>query len=116
MFTPIKNAIQRWQISLIALSIVKTPNGTINPTITQRQISFLGMIQAYKAKELNIMSSDQANIQFAFGYFQVHTLNLNLNLKTTDFIVYQNKQYIIKSINDFSQWGYFEYIIVQKNQ
>lgn len=114
-FRAIQQSIQRWQVPLVAKIKVITETGKITPTTIITEIDFKGSVQPYTPEEAEIEGVENNNAIWSFQWLQIHTSNLALGLKTRDSIVYNNKNYIIKSILNYSEWGYIQYNVFLAN-
>ena len=100
------NTLTGWQVPL---TLVRITQNVVEGDLatTENQYPFMGVIQPLKTEELLAKPEGQRS----WNYYWIHT-NSNLDFRTADKILYQNTQYKITGIKDYSLNGFRELEVI----
>lgn len=101
-------ALSGWMQNMVFTLIAQVVNGVFTVTETPTNIAFQGVWQPFTAQQLMIKPEGERG----WKWFTVHTL-VSLPAKLDDVITYRGTQYRIKEKLDYSEYGYFEYHLVE---
>jgi len=107
MIPQMNNALNGWlsDITIDKLTIFIQDFQAIS---TKETILFQGVVQPYKPSELEIQAAGNR----IFAWIRIHTIT-DLIIKPQDKIIYNNKQYKVWSVQDYSMAGYYEYTCIE---
>ena len=103
----VSGAIQDYFQNMIFEQLTKTVSGFQNVEKAM-PINFRGMIQPYTERRLMILPEGQR----AWSWFELHS-DTTLTLQVDDVVIWMGKQTRVMSRQDYIQYGYIDYHLIQ---
>ena len=93
------------------LTLIRITQSNVNGFIqeTEELIKFNGVIQPLNPEEIELKPEGQR----AFEWLQIHAKSSELNLVTNDRIKFNDRQYKVMGVRDYSLNNYIEYHLIE---
>lgn len=101
------DTLNGWQVPL---TLVRVYQDIVEGDLvtTEREVSFIGVIQPFNAERLQSLPEGWRSWQ----WWWIHTKSSELNLQTADKIIYNGQRYKVMAVKDYSANGFIEYEII----
>ena len=106
-----RNTLNGWEVPISLVKITQSISEGVS-TLTEENISFMGVWQPLRAEQLQSKPEGQRSWEWVW----IHAKSGELNLQTADKVIFNNKRFKVMNVKDYSLNGFIEYELVRDYQ
>lgn len=102
-----RNTLNGWEVPINLVKITQNISEGVS-TLTEENISFMGVWQPLRAEQLQSKPEGQRS----WTWYWIHAKTGELNLDTADKIIFNGKRYKVMNKKDYDLNGFVEYEVI----